>query len=251
MPQNNRNDELLAQLRAMVEAGAPQTPVKSHGPAPGSIGAPSGINRPMPISDEPLAEGNDFMSLINRTPLGLLGDAGNPLEAVGPIGGPGRFKQPMASETRMKELVRKFGGFQLPDGRIAAQDVEGTHRMLDGEQAMKMYNHLTKTPVSRLNAESAAAPAVSGAHELSDVAVPLADSLDTAATPKLPLSQIMRNTQDSLKRKSTKISHPEILAIRQAFDNGKPLSELQKEYPHLTDATVSEVARRLSFVNVK
>jgi hypothetical protein len=109
MPQN----DILAQLRMMVDKGAPQRPVKSHSKPPGSISAPTGLEKPMPMGDEPLAAGKSFTDMLNQhTPLGLLGDTGNPLEAIGPLAGPKRINIP--SETRMGELVQKFGGQARP-----------------------------------------------------------------------------------------------------------------------------------------
>jgi hypothetical protein len=238
----------------MVDAGAPQIPVRSHVSAPpAGISKPTGLEVPQPMSDEPLAEGNDFMSLINRTPLGWLGDVSNPLEAVGPIGGPGRFKQPMPSEGRMGELVKKFGGFQLPDGKLTAVDVNGTNQILEGDQASKMYHQLTKTPTHQVNRESGMIPTVSGSHELSDVSVPIADSLDTAATPKLPISQDLVNgsMQDSLKRKSTTATRDDILKIRELYDSGMPMVQVAEAFSHLNNMVVRDIAKRGSFVNVK
>jgi hypothetical protein len=132
MPNNN---QVLANLRALMAAGAPQVPMKSHVSAPpATIGKPSGFEKPMPMGDSPLAEGQGFMGLLNKATMGLVGDVSNPLEAAMPMAGP-RF---MPSERRMEELVSKFGGRAEPlpmdeASRMARADALGyTHDVYHG-----------------------------------------------------------------------------------------------------------------------
>jgi len=80
--------EGLATLRAIVDAGGPQQLVVS-GARPPSLGGP---RRPVlaPEGGEILGRARTLMDLLNNTPLGWLGDSSDPLQntnAAGPIAG--------------------------------------------------------------------------------------------------------------------------------------------------------------------
>ena len=227
-----QNDAILRQLRSIIDSGGPQVPARSHFPAPGTISRPSGLERPQPMSDEPLAAGNGFMDLLNRTPLGLLMDFNNPLEAASPPIG------------RMPKRIR---GFRLPDGKIALPDVTGTHRIVPESP------HFNKKSYNRTHTESGFAPSVTDPAHLPDVAVPIADSLDTAATPKLPLVGSHSAQQgDPLKRRSTTVTRDDILTIRDLYGRGWSVADIKSyKFPHLNDATIAEIGRRASFPKVE
>ena len=229
MPQN---DAILRQLRAIVDAGGPQIPSRSHLDAPGTISRPSGLETPQPMSDEPLAAGNGFMDLLNRTPLGLLMDFNNPLEAASPPLG---------------RVPKRIRGFRLPDGKIALPDVEGVHQIVDESP------HFNKPGYIRTNTESGFAPSVTDPSHLSDVSVPIADSLDTAATPKLPLvGKHSAQQSDPLKRRTTSVTRDDILTIRDLYSRGWTPADIKAyKFQHLSDGTVTEIARRLSFAKVE
>jgi hypothetical protein len=121
------NEQILANLRAMVASGAPQRPVRSHVSAPAAqIGPRSRFDqlqeKVLPMSDEPLAQigvGNGILKqpysampsgedMLGMSPvMGTLGKARPGLSAFKP-------KQPMPSEARMGELMQKFGGGPRP-----------------------------------------------------------------------------------------------------------------------------------------
>lgn len=150
-------------------------------------------------------------------------------------------------------LIPKIPHFSLPGGKVTAPDVHGVNQILEGDRAAALLDKLRKPGYMQTNNESGFAPAVRGLHELSDVSVPIADSLDTAATPKLPLTQATtaNNLRDMLNRSTTKAGYDDIVQIRSKFDSGIPLQEINKEFPHLTRQSVAEIAHRQSFTRVK
>lgn len=132
MPKQN---DILSGLRAIVDAGGPQTPVRSVPRSTGSISANTGtrrLNRPIP-EPEPLAASNPLEAI--QPGIGdMLGDLGNiGLGASAPIGTLGKArpaltafkpKQPMPSENRMSELIGRFGGREgLPPAKLPPMEV--------------------------------------------------------------------------------------------------------------------------------
>lgn len=114
MPQNPTTDKLAA-LRAIVDAGGPQKPVRSHAGDPGGISRPSGLEKNLPLGDEFLSRVRTFPDLMNEATLGVFGNMSNPLEAATPpIGGGGLERGInnvlMPTERRMGEMLGKFGG---------------------------------------------------------------------------------------------------------------------------------------------
>lgn len=165
----------------------------------------------------------------------------------------------------MREVLAKFGasphppraakgltggvqGFQLPDGKIARPDAEGVNRILEGNDAMKALQRI-KQPIARQNAESGFAPTVSSPEELPDVAVPIADSLDTdMANPPL-LGDSERAYQLSSRR--NKLSVQDVKEIRQLYETGSPISELSKLYPNVTTPALHAIIKGESWAKVK
>lgn len=88
------NAAILAALRALVDAGAPQTPVVS-GPRPPVMSASPRKPTVQPEGGEILGRTKTIIDLLSALPLGLLGDPSNPLEtlnAAGPVAGKSLLK---------------------------------------------------------------------------------------------------------------------------------------------------------------
>lgn len=77
-------DAALRTLRAIVDAGGPQRPVTS-GPRPGTIGRPSGLERPLPMGDEFLARVRTIGDLLNELGLSPLENATSGAAAAGSL----------------------------------------------------------------------------------------------------------------------------------------------------------------------
>ena len=148
------NDQILANLRALTQAGAPQRPVKSHVSAPASQIGPRSrfdiLQEPeLPLSDEPLSaigvantvlkqphrampSGEDLMGMSPM--LGTLGKARPGLAAFRP-------KQPMPSEARMGELMNKFGG---REGSLPMDEASRMARAAEQGYTVPAYHGTTK-----------------------------------------------------------------------------------------------------------
>jgi hypothetical protein len=151
-------------------------------------------------------------------------------------------------------IPKALRNFRLPNGRVTALDTQGVNRVLEDVPALKQLKRLTEPSLSQIHAESGYAPAVSSAHELADVAVPLADSLDTAATPKMPLAQARLDPdyQDPLKKKNTTVNRVDVIKIRELADQGMPSREIHElHFNHIPRNTVRSIAAREAFVKVK
>lgn len=154
--------------------------------------------------------------------------------------------QDLSGQTAKPRQAR-FKGFELPDGKIALPDVEGNHQIVDRPPSFG------RKPTGQVNRESGFAPAVTDPAHLPDVAVPIADSLDTAATPKLPLTGRHSGvTQDPLKSRRAKVTRDDIMMIRNLYSLGWGPSDIQAyKFGHLDSSTISEIARNLIYTKVK
>lgn len=261
---------LMNSLREFGQADADDSPLWASIKGGLSGSAEAATNLLMPGNDDQIPAG------IMPPVLGMAGGSRKPLDAFKP-------KQPLPSDRRMDELVGKFGpkqqkpvtvepdvpqpprpkraapgyvngiqGFALPDGRIVTPDVTGVNRIVEGDDALRSLQRMVGPSIRRQNVESAAVPTVSGADELSDVAVPIADSLDTNMAPGAPLMGKWGGaSMDPLLKKTAKVSHQDILAIRQLYDGGMRPQEIAAQYPGLSVASVDAIARRHSYPKVK
>lgn len=204
MPKN----DILAQLRTLVDAGAPQKPVVS-GPRSGTISKPGPFDRPMPFGDELLARARTLPQLLNESPLGLLGDASDPVSmASGPPGIPGKgrpslaaFKprQPMPSEGRMGELMGKFGGGPhtpppMPEAPLPMDEASRMQRRIEGGYTTPGY-HATKENFTEFS------PAIkAGSYGSGDFGIHIATDPDTAnAASHIADPQIMAMNPDTAR----------------------------------------------------
>ena len=142
-------------------------------------------------------------------------------------------------------------GFVLPDGKVAQPDAEGTARIVEGDAAIKSLQKMVARPHSAINRESGFVPAIGGADELSDVKVPIADSLDTPMAPGAPLSGKW-DTQAAHMARRSKLSEQDVRKIRELYETGaKTVTELQAMYPDVAKQSIAETARRLNFPRIK
>lgn len=132
MPKPQKND-VLSSLRAIVDAGGPQTPVPSHFGDPGGLSKPGIHDTPMPIGEGILGAGSGFSGLLNKMTGGALDDTAS-LAGMGPLGtGPKQLQMfehiaPLPSETRMGELLHKFGGKMGSEAPLAMDEASRMER---------------------------------------------------------------------------------------------------------------------------
>lgn len=109
-PDDSKNAAILAVLRAIVDAGGPSAPVVS-GARPPVMSA--GPRKPtlQPEGGEILGRAKTIVDLLNALPLGLLGDAGQPLESLN-AAGPMAWKGAKGSMTLYRG-VRQAGDAHL------------------------------------------------------------------------------------------------------------------------------------------
>ena len=156
----------------------------------------------------------------------------------------------MAAGKAAKGLVNGVKGFALPDGKLTRVTADGVHRITEGIDAAKALKKM-EIPTARANRESGFVPSVSHASHLDDVKVPIADSLDTdMATGAASVGKWQNNVNPTAKR-NTKINPTIVKDIRALYETGSPIHEINRLYPDLSQATISEVAKRLTWARVK
>lgn len=107
MPQNP-TDRILASLRAIVDAGGPQTPVVSGARPSSTIKANTGLDRlsALPSSDEPLAQSNPIDAIFGHGALESVGDLGN--AEAGPANAVSMFANKALREVATQRFRRRL-----------------------------------------------------------------------------------------------------------------------------------------------
>lgn len=152
-----------------------------------------------------------------------------------------------AGKQAAKGLVKGIQGFSLPEGKAVRPDAEGVFRVLEGDQALQSLKQMETKPTHRINRESGFVPTVASTKELSDVAVPIADSLDTDMAPSAPIiADTRKNFGREAAIKKSKLTADVIYKIRELHDRGwstKDIVDLTK----VPKSTVYEIKNRLSY----
>lgn len=173
----------------------------------------------------------------------MKGALGGMIEGVGNLlpSDPVDIFAPSPMMAGAKGFGKGIRGFLLPDNKVVQPDVEGTARILEGDQAMRALERLKPKSVADV-------PSVRQAAELSDVAVPIQDSIDTNMAPGAP---ILRNTQATnfgreAAIKRAKLTADQVYKIRELHERGWKTGDIS-EYTGVHPSTVSEVKNNLSY----
>lgn len=147
----------------------------------------------------------------------------------------------------------RMKGFTGPGGKVI-QTTDQLGRPItpvthEGEAAARALTRMTKGGINKQLLTSGEVPTVSDPSHLSDVAVPIADSLDTAATPKMPLLQQV-DRQSGASKSKAKLSADDVWKIRELYDAGTPMTMIARLFPQVNPGTISEAARRASYAKL-
>ena len=156
-----------------------------------------------------------------------------------------------AGKRAAKGLVKGIQGFELPGGRVARPDAEGVHRIIEGDQALENLKQMQRRLVHQTNRESGFVPSVAGPSELSDVAVPIPDSLDTEMAHPTKLLGAFNKQQNLGVRRTNQLNESMVRDLRDRAARGYKLDELYALHPEVPPRTIYSAIKGHTWNRVK